>query len=62
MDSTNIALRYLPSETTSKRLEDEEALFNFFDISKIHDFGDIAWYCIQIKNGDKVKARPNGTA
>lgn len=38
--SNNIALAYYSSQATSKRLKDEEALFNFSNRSKIQEFGN----------------------
>ena len=38
--STNIALGYLPSEVTGKRLDKKEAQFDCFDKSCIRGFGN----------------------
>ena len=41
--STNVALRLLLLEATSKRLGEEEVQFNCFDESYIHGFGN-TWH------------------
>ena len=42
VDSTNVALGYLPLEATGEGLNEEEALLDCFDRSWIRNFGNAA--------------------
>ena len=42
VDSTNVALKHLPLKGTSKKLSEEDAIYNCFDRFWIQDFGN-AW-------------------